>query len=372
MLFRTHSFAKYTIGSIASFLCLTLFGCSLAPQPGEPPHLGLIPDQVIQGQEPFPAMELSTHLDNPDTRSRLEWTVSGPQQLDVTIEGDVAQVVTPAGWTGLETLHFHVCDRWDQCDETGVNFIRFDEDDVVIGFLGVDGFFIAHRGARILIDALIDQSQVSDALITESLLGGESPFNEVDLMLITHIHGDHYEPNDVLQFLRGHPETQVLSTSQVATDLLSLLEVDDPLRERIVAVEFNEGEEVTLTVNQVQLTAFDLPHPGSDNLENHGFMLHLGDLNLLHTGDLNFNFNSIDTYPFSGYPVDYAFLPTIMVDDRTHSLIQDWLGDGDLIPMHYRFSGSYAGVSAIELQEIRELFPDCIYFTHELQYWLGP
>ena len=55
-----------------------------------------------------------------------------------------------------------------------------------------------------------------------------------------------------------------------------------------------------------------------------------------------------------------------------HHFIHDWLGDGVLIPMHYRFSGSYAAVSAIELQEIRELFPDGIYFTHELQYWLGP
>jgi L-ascorbate metabolism protein UlaG (beta-lactamase superfamily) len=302
----------------------------------------------------------------------INWSATGQESLTVTIEDAVADVQAPDGWSGLENLQFSACDRWDRCATDEANFIRFDEDDLLIGFFGVDGFLISHGGQNILIDALIAEDLVVDPLITETLLAAQPPVQSVDLMLITHIHDDHYAPNSVLEFLRNHPETEVISTSQVVADLLPLLEEDDPLRDRIQAVEFDEGEETGLTVNQIRLTVFDLPHPGSTTIENHGFMLHLGNLLLLHTGDLDFNFTSIDEYPFSGYPIDYAFLPTIMVTAQTYPAIQEWLGDAILIPMHYSTTGSYASLSATALQQIQGWFPESIIFSHELQYWLSP
>jgi L-ascorbate metabolism protein UlaG (beta-lactamase superfamily) len=302
----------------------------------------------------------------------IDWSVSGQDILTVFIEEGVAQVQAPSGWTGQETLRFSACDRWDRCATDEANFIRFDEDDLLIGFFGIDGFIIAHRGQHILIDALIAEDLVVDPLIAETLLGGQPPLEVLDVMLITHDHHDHFEPSSVLQFLRSHPETEVVSTSQVVDTLMSLLETDDPLRERIQAVEFGGGDETSLTVNQVRISIFDLPHPGSDRRENHGFILHLGDLNLLHTGDLDFNSGPIDAYPFGGYPVDYAFLPTIMVNAQTYPAIQEWLGEGRLVPMHYSTTGQYASLTATALQEIRGWFPDSIVFSHELQYWLSP
>jgi L-ascorbate metabolism protein UlaG (beta-lactamase superfamily) len=342
------------------------------PQPSNPPELGWISDQVVPAGEPFPALTLSEYLENYAEPARIEWTLSGQETIAVTITDGMAQVQAPAGWTGEEILQFSACDPWGRCDDEDVRFIRFDDDDLLIGFFGIDGFLIAHQGMRILIDVLIEEALISDPMITETLLGTEPPMDRFDLMLVTHDHGDHFEPNSVLQFLRNHPETQILSTSEVVARLLALLEEDDLLREQILSAEVREGGEAQMVVNQVPLTVFDLPHPGSQAPENLGYMLRLGDLLLLHTGDLDFIFSSIDKYPFGGYAVDYAFLPTVMINFQTHERIRDWLGGGTLIPMHYRSTGPYAASAANDLQEIREWFPGGVYFARELHYWLGP
>lgn len=355
----------------AALACALLSACS--PKPPEntfPPLVRVIPDQAVPTGHAFSEIQLTDFLGN--RPEGVEWSVSGHETLSISIEEGTALIQAPSGWTDHEIVQFSACDQWHRCDAAEVNFIRFDEDDLLIGFFGIDGFFIAHQGQHILIDALIAEDLVVDPLITATLLAGQPPLNEIDLMLITHNHTDHFDPNTVLQFLRGHPETEVLSTSQVVADLLSLLEADDPLRERIVAVEFDDGDAITLTLNQVRLTAFDLPHPGSTTMENHGFMLHLGDLNLLHTGDLDYSFNSLDECPFNGYPLDYAFLPTMMVNYSTYESLQEWLGEGTLVPMHYSTTGPYAAQGARDLQQIQEWFPEGIYFDHEIQYWLGP
>lgn len=360
-----------TLFTAATVIGSLLSACS--PKPPEntfAPVLGMIPDQIVPVGYGFSALALTDYLENRPVGT--EWSVTDQEILTVIIEDGVAQVQAPSDWVGQENLQFHACDRWNRCDSSEVNYIRFDEDDLLIGFFGIDGFIIAHQGQQILIDALVAEDRVVDSLITETLLAGQPPLQNIDLMLITHDHQDHFEADSVLQFLRTHADTWVLSTPQVVSSLSALIGGDDPLQERIATIEFTDEEETTQTINHVEVTVFDLPHPGSSTLQNYGFMLHLGELNILHTGDLDYNFNSMDEYPYSGYPIDYAFLPTMMVNDLTYAPLQEWLGDGTLIPMHYSTTGSYAAVSAIELQEIREQFPDGIYYTHELQYWLGP
>ncbi|WP_297489855.1 MBL fold metallo-hydrolase [Thermococcus sp.] len=171
-------------------------------------------------------------------------------------------------------------------------------------------FWVETRGVRILIDPY---PEVDDDRI-----------GEVDYILITHEHSDHYGKVELLSRLRG--------ATVVGPKPVYLMAVSDGIT-RVREIE--DGETLELG-NGVRVTAYLMEHPSSQYPL--GYLIE-GDKRLLHVGD---------TYPFPALQelrgkVDVLLVPISgrsTANEREAVQIIEDIRPRVTIPMHYGVYGN--------------------------------
>jgi hypothetical protein len=98
-------------------------------------------------------------------------------------------------------------------------------DGVSITFLANEGVLLSGGGRKVLIDALFLRYGAEYALPPDStqraLQAARSPFELVDLILVTHRHGDHFHPEPVAAHLQANPRAHLVTSQQVIDSLRS-------------------------------------------------------------------------------------------------------------------------------------------------------
>lgn len=76
---------------------------------------------------------------------------------------------------------------------------------VQVTLIANTGLLLRYENTAILLDALFSQGEhgfsAPSAGTWEKMLSGEAPFERVDYVLFTHLHGDHFSPERCLEFL---------------------------------------------------------------------------------------------------------------------------------------------------------------------------
>ena len=87
-----------------------------------------------------------------------------------------------------------------------------------VTYIANEGFLIEAAGKKVLVDALFDSgfgtylSPPQEALA--QMTGAREPFADVDLLLVTHPHGDHFNPKLVVEFLRNQARCRLIAHTQ--------------------------------------------------------------------------------------------------------------------------------------------------------------
>ncbi|MEG1473384.1 MAG: MBL fold metallo-hydrolase [Christensenella sp.] len=124
------------------------------------------------------------------------------------------------------------------------------------------GVLISYHGKKILVDALHNRytevfSAVPDDLLF-SIAHGEGDFENIDLIVYTHDHPDHYSSEWTREFLKNHPRTKMLSP------------IDDFSGERFTVLS---AAEETHEYDGIKVKCVRLTHEGEQFREvvNYGF-----------------------------------------------------------------------------------------------------
>lgn len=219
-----------------------------------------IDDQVILPGEIFETIVLDEHVldvDNPD--DEITWNYSGNAELEVdSTEGVLTVGVPDEQWHGSETIRFQACDPEGACDAADVLFWVMEKSEarVEITYVGNEGFLIAVGDKKILVDALFQTFPPSPTLspeVVELMQNARPPFDDVDLVLATHSHHDHFHAGMVWQHLQNNPQALFVSTRE-AVDLLPWdSEAADELRDRIIPIQLRARGRRQLAVNGIGL-----------------------------------------------------------------------------------------------------------------------
>jgi L-ascorbate metabolism protein UlaG (beta-lactamase superfamily) len=281
------------------------------------PVMSTLTGQVILGDEEFVPIVLDEFVSDEDnTFEELTWTVTGGDVLDVSIE-DGAAILTPqAGWTGTETLVFEACDPGGLCASAEAYFQVAAPDQPVITYVHNAGFMYTAGDTVVLVDAF---HTMVPSRIRRALVAGEAPFDGVDLVLFTHIHGDHFDAGMVDTFMHNNLEVLLLAPQEVIDAILAMPRSGD-YADRLTAVDISRRESTEMTVAGVLLEIYNFPH-GTAAAVNYGFVVHLGGAEILHPGDLS--------GVASPYLEDYGFgertLDVLLVPAGSCTFMGDWL-----------------------------------------------
>jgi L-ascorbate metabolism protein UlaG (beta-lactamase superfamily) len=206
-----------------------------------------------------------------------------------------------------------------------------------IDYVANSGMLVTTSGRRFLIDAPIRDGlspyPTSSADERARLEGATAPYDNIDAILITHWHEDHFSPEAVAAHLMANPRTLFISSPQVAEKLAAVAPAVSASRFRTVLPA--PGRAHRVDVRGVSVHVLRIRHnPARRFPEQHVGFLIGGAAPVLHTGDADpaaDNFIALETLP----AVDVALLPFWYVSDAANRrFVADTIRPRRIVAMH--------------------------------------
>ena len=158
-----------------------------------------------------------------------------------------------------------------------------------IYYIGNEGFLISYGSKKVLIDAIHKHPWYlfTPENVLNKMMDSQPPFENIDLLLVTHSHGDHFDPHLTAQFLSHNPSTILLSDPRVIERLKRVMKEDfRKISKRVKNIDLGFGEAAALTAHGIHLKALWLSHGYPDYL-NLGFIINFNGITLFHPGDMH-------------------------------------------------------------------------------------
>ena len=231
-------------------------------------------------------------------------------------------------------------------DSSGV-FPEQPNQSVDVTYLGNEGFLLEANGYKVLIDGpnTSDQGiyQTLPLPLRKKMANAEASFNAIDLLLITHAHHDHFDPELSVRHLLSNKRATLISTSQVIEEL-ARQEGYEEVKDRVILTAAKRGEGETMAFDGIVLDIANLNHvpnrkwePGyRSELDNLVFLIRLGDMLIMHTGDSIFGIEQ-GTVKSLGWPekhVDLVFMEYFDRSDYSRDFVLQQMKPEFIIPMH--------------------------------------
>ncbi|SYZ72677.1 hypothetical protein TRIP_C20792 [Candidatus Zixiibacteriota bacterium] len=236
---------------------------------------------------------------------------------------------------------------------------------LTVTYVANEGFIIECGGKKIAIDALFgsgksDEYQMPTDSIITLMKQALPPFDGLDLIAVTHYHGDHFAPELVVSCLRHNPDAILVCSPQVAEKLAGL-EAFSEISNQIKIVDAPVDSIVNLRINGINISAlpgkhgpyYETDEATGVKMDRHKDVQHLEFLittsgrTIFHSGDAPLNDMTRYSRPgFANHNVDLAlvqwFVPRKAISFR-ENLVRQTLNPGKIILMHLRPGQNFSG-----------------------------
>ncbi len=326
-------------------------------------------EQVAYRGEPFLPLDMKGFLYYHGSlleNQSMTWSVSGSEHFNASIENGVLSVVlTDTDWYGTESVVVIACNALEICIQQNIAYSSVDEnaaDHVRVIYVGNSGFLIMAGDKKVLVDGMYGENpQIASQMYTS----GNPPFENIDLILASHMDDDHFDPNQIRAYMLENPNTVFISTTQSTEQL-------GGLGERVIAMDpaLSGGPE-TVEVDGITVEALYISHgtppAGMDEHYNNGFLVTIGDLTFLHSGDVD-GIQNMLSYDLDEKNIDLAFIVHFyMRSARDRSAFDNGIAATYYFPIHYEYT-----TPAFNARITRGAFPDAVIFNSVLQSWIMP
>jgi L-ascorbate metabolism protein UlaG (beta-lactamase superfamily)/pimeloyl-ACP methyl ester carboxylesterase len=245
---------------------------------------------------------------------------------------------------------------------------------VDVTYVANTGFMIQGANKKVLVDALFDTGFGSylapSAEVVSKLAEAREPFDGVDLILVTHWHGDHFNTKMVAAHLFANPRCRLVAHTQTV-DRLRQEEVFAQIQNQIHELHMEPGARERMTINGVALEALCLPHGAyyrdgrnvHPNTRDLAFIVDLGGMRFLHPGDASAEDSSayLNTYPFDTVHVDLMFCD-LGLSEAAQQLIVNRIKPEHIVAVHVQPAELEA-----ETKRLHAVFPGAVVFKESME-----
>jgi L-ascorbate metabolism protein UlaG (beta-lactamase superfamily) len=227
---------------------------------------------------------------------------------------------------------------------------------IKISYMGNMGVVISDGTKQVIIDGLHGNSTGwfqanSDDL--SNLINGNAPWGNSDILMTTHNHGDHFNPNFVSQFLNNNSDAIYIAPPQArgsfSTSMLST--INPPLF---------QSETVThngITVEVLNIIHFNQFGNDFSGVQNYAFIVTIGGKKVMHVGDGFYSNNNYSSFNLASKGIDVLIIPTFntLINQANRDIIKNNINPKNIIAAHLQRSTSES--------TIRSLYPSAAIFT---------
>ena len=241
------------------------------------------------------------------------------------------------------------------------------QDGVALTFLANEGVMLSSGGKKVLIDALFLKYERGYAVPADSTLASlqqaRRPFDSVNLVLVTHRHGDHFHPMPVTAHLRANTRATLVTSKQVIDSLRGYAPARSLPAERLMAGTLRPGARRRENIGGIQVELLGLPHGGHPRVEHLGYIVELGGRRVLHVGDTDFSEETFAPFRLDTARIDVALLPYWAVTNRkSRQVIERWIRPRQVLAFHV---GTREGDEVT--RDVRTAVPSAITLVRSLE-----
>jgi len=176
----------------------------------------------------------------------------------------------------------------------------FAADNPSVLYMANEGFLVESGETKVVFDPLFRNSygnyQLLPKSMEEALFAGTPPFDGIDAVFISHYHGDHFSPEDVLRLLKEQQDIRLYAPLQAVKAMRSIARAGDgEVFDRVNAVELAyKDAPVSMGMKGLKIEAVRIPHAGWPtgrlDVANISWRVTLNDTTtVLHMGDADPN-----------------------------------------------------------------------------------
>ena len=250
-----------------------------------------------------------------------------------------------------------------------------------VTYIANAGFLVEAGESKVLVDALFNDRSIQYAHVPsdetlEKMAAAEPPFDNVDLVLVTHRHRDHFEAGLVADFLASSPETILVAPPQAVESLEDV----EGLGARVRSIHPDLHGFETVTEAGIEVKAYRLNHSvymetdpvtgeernRHEGVQNLVYVVQLAGRRILHTGDavLSQSLEMFDSGLFHKVDLDLAFVEFFDWSEETARVFKDWMSPDHIVFMHLPREQNQ--VDAIEAR-LEARFPQAVLFREPME-----
>jgi L-ascorbate metabolism protein UlaG (beta-lactamase superfamily) len=238
-------------------------------------------------------------------------------------------------------------------------------DSVEITYIANEGVLIASRGKQVLIDGLHREYQRAYAFLPdaerEKIETAKPPFDRIDLILVSHMHLDHFHSEAVGRHLQHNQKAQLVSSQQVVNEVEKNFKGFDAIKPRVTSVTPPWQDRVAMKTAGVDFEILGLRH-GTERhaaIQNLGHIVKLGGKKILHIGDADTSLENFEKLNLDEEQIDIALLPYwFLIGREGQTIVREHIKPKYIIAVHISPAES-SKVTA----EIKQNFPGAFAFT---------
>lgn len=253
-----------------------------------------------------------------------------------------------------------------------------------VTYVACEGFILESGDKKIAIDAFPAARFLKSQGLSKEIIGrmenGDEPFNNIDIIFVTHSHFDHFDPGLAVGYLEQNPTTILVCPQQVF-NIIVMIGGHWDVAERIMPVTGHKMYPFVL--DDIRISPLTLPHGKYFDLdqvsgeqknrhgevENIGYLICFNEWNIFHAGDNHLQ--EIEIFESSSLkeePIDIAFVQSLFRHDgkfiTRRDILRDLIAPGEIVLMHLQVGGSPIRIT----DEMREEFPETRFFSDPLQW----
>lgn len=240
---------------------------------------------------------------------------------------------------------------------------------LTITYIANEGVLISSGSHQVLIDGLHRLYEPEYAYPPQPLLSAlesaRSPYNEIDLILVSHLHLDHFHPESVGLHLKSNPKATLVSSEQIVTKVKEQFAGFGEIAHRVKQVTPQWKTRSEFNQDGIRVQLLGLRHSGSNFtwIQNLGHLIEMDGKKLLHIGDADMTVENFASFRLPEEGIDIAFIPYwYLQSNNGRTLVRDHIRPKQVIAVHVGPDGGER-VAA----QIKKTNPEVTVFTKILE-----
>ncbi len=237
-----------------------------------------------------------------------------------------------------------------------LNFFGFSQDNISLSYIGNMGVYISSNQFSILIDGLHTRYGEDYLFPDQKLIHKINTLLKPDALVFTHQHGDHFNEQLSRDFLTRNKESILFGPKQITNKL-------SEFSDRLFTISTKDYSKQTIKYGEAKITGFKINHAGKKHttIENVGYIIHIGNKNILHVGDTNWleEIKLFDQLKLVEEAIDIVILPYwMLLDNKASELIKKHIQPNHIVATHIS-----PRIKKEELHALKKKFPNTFFLT---------